>query len=455
MLNIHGKNVKPIFTQQMMYPSTSIPAAAPQQSSLKVNIQRSMNPLNKGISANSSIATPQTSQRGQHAHQSAHEQLPLQIAVSESCESVQSGNYVNSLKTIYMNNNNSGNLNFNRTNKCLTPVDYSEKPQKLAKIIPSNNVEDGTKYSFKFQTNSTGLVQQTSQSNMNAKSTKFYGDSENGKTSTLTPSYYCQQTPYLETQSYRIKGVKNQQQQQVQSSQHRSLVTNFPHQPIIPGKTVQARNTTMSSKYVVQRTMSPSSGPHQIQQIRYTTGPHKINEAQIVYNDVNISHSQANLVQSPLKVRTLVHQYEPIHGDSNHGSRIYTVTETPNPDNINNRGITTASPNYGDNYMIVNGTKITDEMSARILHDLAQRNQKYVGNNQNSTLNCGYPLQQPVYNHQMSHTSSVPLDSFNNRFVDQQRRLTEQPCNLEQSSTFSEFATSNSTLLNRHQPSER
>lgn len=94
-------------------------------------------------------------------------------------------------------------------------------------------------------------------------------------------------------------------------------------------------------------------------------------------------NNSSSVIQSPLKMRTVVHQIAESE-DPTTCTRIYTVTETAAaPDDVDSGGsnsyssnsnvsANTPTPGPYENYMIVNGTKMTDEMSAQILHDFSR-----------------------------------------------------------------------------------
>lgn len=454
MLNMHGNNAK-----QLVYPSTSspssLPSPSPSPSLQKLNISRNVQVLSKGFTGNSSSMSQVV--RSNAAATQNHQ------TTTQCFENVSTENVGSSLKTIYINNNNNGNLNMNRTNynkNISTPVEYSERGhQKGNRSISSPiNADERVKYSFNFQptptpaSSQTGVFQQTIQvgGSNSIKATKLYNDTQNIKPISSSSSFYYQPHVYSEAGNLRFKGInnnKNQPQQLQVTHQHqRSSVTagvgaGTPQQQqsMIPGKAFQVRNNATTSKYAVQRSLSPA--PHHVQQIRYTCGPGK-NEGQFLYNDVvNLNSNQSSVLQSPLKVRTLVHHIEATalsHDDAYATApHIYTVAETqPSQDSIEstNSGI-------GENYMIVNGTKITEEMSARILHDLSQRNSKFQGSNNSRTDTMSY--QHSTTSHQYNrrpehteestwasnHNSLVNLDGFNNkhRSVEQSYQATSLP----------------------------
>lgn len=442
MLNTHRSGAKALHGQQIIYPSVSSPASASSSSSISIqqqNLQQLETVEKNNLSRNVQILS-KSSYAGSNNNPTTSQTIRIgqpQMTQNYEFNTKQTGdNVVNSLKTIYMNNNNNGNLNLNRAirnTSTTVPVDYSERQQKHNnKAVPSPiSVEDGVKYSFNFQQTPVGQVSQNLQhsgSNTN-KTTKIYADNHNVKNITCNTSFYYhqqqrqqqqpqqqpQQHMYSETGSFRVKSVKNQPQ--VQVSQQRSTISSLPQQTIIQGKHFQIRDNvnTSNNKYAIQRSMSPGPG-HHVQQIRYTCGPPKVNETQILYNEVvNINNSQTNVIQ-PLKSRTLVHHIDTSSGHDESASyaapHIYRVIETKsNSNNLDASNHSSTNTNMNENYMIVNGTKITEEMSARILHDLS-RNSKF----------CNTGIKSKVISFQHSSSTSSHPSNLN-----PQTQLNSQP----------------------------
>lgn len=467
MLNIHGNNTKIVQGgQQMVYPSTSSPSASSIQ---KLNISRNVQVLSKGFPGNSSSMSQASRSNFIQSHHTLKEQMPPQLTPTQCFENLPIENVGSSLKTIYINNNNNGNLNLNRTNKTISaPVDYSERLQKGSRTISSPiNADDRVKYSFNFQPAPTGQFQQTLQVGSNLKATKIYNDNQSIKAISSSSSFYYQPHVYSEAGNLRFKGVKNPSQLQVSHQQHqqRTALPGVTQQSLTQGKHFQIRNNANASKCAVQRSISPAS--HNVQQIRYTCGPNKLNEAQIIYNDVvNLNSNQSGVLQSPLKVRTFLHHIETSHDETYAAPHIYAVAETQtNQDSIEASSHIATNSTIGENYMIVNGTKITEEMSARILHDLSQRNSKF-GNNsmrsdalsftQHSSHHSGYSRRTDHVDDSnwttSNHNSTTAMDGFNNKHINQQR-ATEQTYQTTQLPVYANYRSINpSNSGNYHDP---
>lgn len=354
-----------------------------------------------------------------------------------------------SMKTIYVNNN-TGGLNLNKSsnnNKILTPLDYStvvEQKQGVGtkyvtqKVVHSSGQNngpeliDGNKYTFKVQNKYISNISSSpASSSSTTKAGKNYSNNctinVQPQHQTTTQYYYQPATVYTtdpnnsnkvssSTTTKIISSAKNVQQQQQQQPQyiqiqnHRVTSNNYVTTTNNPAP-VQKHRTSTSNKYIIQNVQSnaiPVSSVTQQQQhqnIRQTQQPTVISYSNNSTTPNSNNNDQPSVIQSPLKMRTVLH---PIEAGIEDGARIYTVhhsgeshlvatatTTTANSDEIDSPRYSsapaTSSGTYSgatnENYMIVNGTKMTEEMSARILHDLSQRSSIKYNSNKNSNNN--------------------------------------------------------------------
>lgn len=304
---------------------------------------------------------------------------------------------------------------------------------------------DGNKITFKMQNKYIPNISSSSASSsgatQNAKAGKNYSSNnctinvQQPPHQTTTQYYYQPATVYTTDPSNSnkvsssttkiISSAKNVQQQQqqpqyIQIQNHRVTSNNYVTTTSNQAP-VQKHRTSTSNKYIIQNVQSnaiPVSSVTQQQQqqhqthqnIRQTQPPTVISYSN---NSTTTSNNdQPSVIQSPLKMRTVLHPIEAAGIED--GARIYTVhhsgeshlvataasstTNTGVGDEIDGPRYASSTPVAGsgpysgtpnENYMIVNGTKMTDEMSARILHDLSQRSSiKYnSGKSSNNSVN--------------------------------------------------------------------
>lgn len=408
-----GRGPKTMYTQQVYttIPSSPTSSANIVQQQKITTMPRNVQVVTKG--SNNMILCRSPSNNSGSSN--GNTQIQIQEQQYHHIDSQPQQAYT-TMKTIYVNNN-SGGLNLNKSNKIMTsisPLDYSSETikqpqtkyitQKVVQPSPNSDMADN-KYAFKFTTTSVSspstsgqqtqvVQQQNSSGNSNKGMIKNYNNNCTVKSiqQTSQPAFYYQPTTVYtsdainyKTSSATLKGNtvgKNQGQQYIQVSQnHRISTNNYTPAPVQKHRT-SSSSSSGGGKYIIQSVAPPSqNNPVSSSQVRYTTTTN--NQTSVI----SYSPEQPSVIQSPIKMRTVLHPIESTGMED--GARIYTVSEA-HPDEVDSSSNSTPksynSTNFSENYMIVNGTKMTDEMSARILHDLSQRSSvKY--NNINSTTN--------------------------------------------------------------------
>lgn len=408
-----GRGPKTMYTQQVYttIPSSPTSSASIVQQQKITTMPRNVQVVTKG--SNNMILCRSPSNSGSS---NGNTQIQIQEQQYHHIDGNQQAQPAyTTMKTIYVNNN-SGGLNLNKSNKIMTsisPLDYSSEnikqpqtkyiTQKVVQSSPTSDLADN-KYAFKFTTSvsspstsgQTQVVQQNSSGNSNKGMIKNYNNNCTVKSiqQTSQPAFYYQPTTVYtsdainyKTSSATIKGNnggKNQGQQYIQVSQnHRISTNNYTPAPVQKHRT--SSSSSSSGKYIIQSVAPPSQNnpvSSSNQQVRYTTTTN--NQTSVI----SYSTEQPSVIQSPIKMRTVLHPIESTGMED--GARIYTVSEA-HPDEVDSSSSGTPksynSSNFSENYMIVNGTKMTDEMSARILHDLSQRSSVKYNNTTSNTNN--------------------------------------------------------------------
>uniref|UniRef100_A0A336M3I8 CSON009779 protein n=1 Tax=Culicoides sonorensis TaxID=179676 RepID=A0A336M3I8_CULSO len=441
-----------MYTSQQVYTTNVMPQGSGNQQSIQSQQQKnSTMPRNvQAMNKNSNNLVLNQDHPQQHSY-------IQKINESNQHQSVYNSNMTPTMKTIYINNN-TGGLNFNKSstnNKILTPIDYSaivEQQQKQGaatkhgsqKVMHSSSqnnnnnfnttsncgaleLVDGSKFTFKVQNkyvtnvSSTSSGQATSTNSPNSTkmgNVKNYINNctinvqQSPQNQTTTQYYYQPSTVYttdpsnskVSSTTTKIVGKTVQQQQQYIQIQNQRVtsnnyVTTTTHNPA----PAQKHRTTTPNKYIIQNVQSNAIPVSSVNSCRQQSSaqPTVINYSNNNITNNNTSNEQPSVIQSPVKMRTVLH---PIEAGMEDGARIYTVhssgeahlvtTSTPSMTSMDEANASPrfqSNPNLGfsggsENFMMVNGTKMTDEMSARILHDLSQRSSiKYSGSNNNAS----------------------------------------------------------------------
>ncbi|XP_063709808.1 uncharacterized protein LOC134838240 isoform X2 [Culicoides brevitarsis] len=404
-----------MYTTQQVYATNVVSSSSQQQ-------QQKMQPRNVQVvskNANNMILCRSPSNNHtEHAQfiQQIHEsnQQPAFASTANNATTT-----TTTMKTIYVNNN-TGGLNLNKSsnnNKILTPIDYSavvEQQQKqqqgnIAKYVTQKIVQNSNSTATSSSNAGPELIDASAASSSSTTSKKNFPNNCTISVPTTTQYYYQPATVYTTdpnkvsssttTTTKIIGNAKNVQQQQQQQPQYIQIQNhrltgnnaNYVTTTSNPAPIQKHRNSTSSSKYIIQNVQSnaiPVSSVTQQQQqqsqsIRQTTPTVISYSNSSTTTNSNDQQQQPSVIQSPLKMRTVLH---PIESGIEDGARIYTVHHGSTSNEAPADEVDSAARNNDQNYMMVNGTKMTDEMSARILHDLSQRSSiKYNSGKSNHT----------------------------------------------------------------------